>query len=343
MPSALPVRKRKLIPELLAPAGSPEALRAAVTAGADAVYLSGKKFGARRSAPNFTEEEIMEAVRYAHRRDVSIYITLNTLIHDRELPAVAEYLIRLYSIGVDAVLVQDMGVAALARTLVPRLPLHASTQMTIHSPEGVLWAAEQGFSRVVLARELTLEDVTRISEETAESGIGLEVFAHGALCYSYSGQCLLSSVIGGRSGNRGMCAQPCRKPYTLLSGDADEYGLPTGLHEVSSPERYLLSPKDLCTYELLPNLVSSPIDLAEDRRSYEITGICCNCCLDISAGTRCNCSRKNIQKSKRPPGSLSCLQSWFYSGLSFGKTQRCCNGEGCTGQPRYLRRCCEPV
>jgi putative protease len=260
MPSALPVQKGKLIPELLAPAGSPESLRAAVAAGADAVYLSGKKFGARRSAPNFTNEEIMEAVRYAHRQDISIYVTLNTLIHDRELPAVAEYLIWLYSIGVDAVLVQDVGVAALARTLVPRLPLHASTQMTIHSPEGVLWAAEQGFSRVVLARELTLDDVTRISEETDESGIGLEVFVHGALCYSYSGQCLLSSVIGGRSGNRGMCAQPCRKPYTLLIGDADEYGLPTGLHEVSSPERYLLSPKDLCTYELLPTLVSSPID-----------------------------------------------------------------------------------
>ncbi len=259
MPLSSQIRKEKHLPELLAPAGSPEAFRAAVFAGADAVYLSGKRFGARKSAPNFTDAEIEEAVRYAHSRDISVYVTINTLIHDRELPGVAEYLIWLYSIGVDAVLVQDSGVVALARDIVPLLPLHASTQMTIHSTEGVRWAAEQGFSRVVLARELSLEDVTRIAQETGESGIGLEVFAHGALCYCYSGQCLLSSVIGGRSGNRGMCAQPCRKPYTLMTGDTDEYGRPTGLHELPSPERYLLSPKDLCTYENLLHLVNSPV------------------------------------------------------------------------------------
>ena len=253
------LHKEKNLPELLAPAGSPEAFRAAVAAGADAVYLSGKRFGARKFARNFTDAEIEEAIGYAHSRDVCVYVTINTLIHDRELGGVAEYLLWLYSIGVDAVLVQDTGVVALARTIVPELPLHASTQMTIHNSDGVRWAAEQGFSRVVLARELSLEDVTRIAGETAESGIGLEVFAHGALCYCYSGQCLLSSVIGGRSGNRGMCAQPCRKPYTLVTGEPDEYGRPTRLQELPSPDRFWLSPKDLCTYKNLRELVNSPV------------------------------------------------------------------------------------
>ncbi len=253
------VQKSTPLPELLAPAGSPESFRAAVAAGADAVYLSGKQFGARKFASNFTDAEIEEAVGYAHRRDVRVYVTINTLIHDRELAGVAEYLLRLYSIGVDAVLVQDTGVATLARDIVPALPLHASTQMTIHTADGVRWAAEQGFSRVVLAREVSLETIRRIARETGRSGIGLEVFAHGALCYSFSGQCLLSSMIGGRSGNRGMCAQPCRKPYSLVTGDQDEYGRPTGLHEVPLPGRYLLSPKDLCTWAHLPDLVDSPV------------------------------------------------------------------------------------
>jgi len=252
-------RKDVPLPELLAPAGSPESFRAAVAAGADAVYLSGKRFGARRFAPNFTDAEIEEAVGYAHRRDVGVYVTINTLIHDRELAGVAEYLLWLYSIGVDAVLVQDTGIAALARDIVPGLPLHASTQMTIHNSDGVRWAAGRGFSRVVLAREFSLEAIARIARKTGSSGVGLEVFAHGALCYSFSGQCLLSSMIGGRSGNRGMCAQPCRKPYSLVTGDQDDYGRPTGLREVPLPGRYLLSPKDLCTYASLPGLVSSPI------------------------------------------------------------------------------------
>ncbi len=253
------IRKKTTLPELLAPAGSPDAFRAAVAAGADAVYLSGKRFGARKFAPNFTDAEIEEAVEYAHRRDVRIYVTINTLIHDRELKGIAEYLIWLYSIGVDAVLVQDLGVLALARDIVPLLPLHASTQMTIHNTDGVRWAAEQGFSRVVLARELSLEEITRIAQETTQYTIGLEVFAHGALCYSYSGLCLLSSVIGGRSGNRGMCAQPCRKPYTMITADRDDYGRPTGIQDLPATEQYLLSPKDLCTFENLPYLVNSPV------------------------------------------------------------------------------------
>ena len=250
---------KKPLPELLAPAGSPEAFRAAVAAGADAVYLSGKRFGARKFAHNFTDEEIEEAINFAHSRDVCVYVTINTLIYDRELANIGKYLLWLYSIGVDAVLVQDFGVAALAKRIVPDLPIHASTQMTIHNSGGVLWAAEQGFSRVVLARELSLGDITRIADETAGSGIGLEVFAHGALCYCYSGQCLLSSVIGGRSGNRGMCAQPCRKPYSLVTGQPDKFGRPTRLQDLALSDRFLLSPKDLSTFENLRELVDSPV------------------------------------------------------------------------------------
>ena len=247
------------IPELLAPAGSPEAFHAAVAAGADAVYLSGKRFGARKYASNFSDKEIEDAVRYAHDRDVNVYVTVNTLVHDRELSDVLGYLVWLYSIGVDAVLVQDTGVAMLARRIVPGLVLHASTQMTIHSADGVRWAATKGFRRVVLARELSLEAVSSIAEATKETGVGLEVFAHGALCYSYSGQCLLSSVIGGRSGNRGMCAQPCRKPYALVTGNTDEFGRPGQVRELPLAEHYLLSPRDLCTYRHLPELARSPV------------------------------------------------------------------------------------
>jgi len=259
MSLVIPVPGSKALPELLAPAGSPEAFRAAVAAGADAVYLSGMQFGARKFAKNFSDAEIEESIRYAHARAVRVYVTVNTLIHDRELAGVAEYLVWLYSIGADAVLVQDIGVASLARRIVPDLPLHASTQLTIHSADGVKWAAEQGFSRVVLARELTLDEVNDIVSKTGHSGIGIEVFVHGALCYGYSGQCLLSSVIGGRSGNRGMCAQPCRKPYMLVTGDQDEYGCPVNLHALPQPERSLLSPKDLCTYSHLPELVRTSV------------------------------------------------------------------------------------
>jgi putative protease len=250
---------KKTLPELLAPAGSPEAFRAAIAAGADAVYLSGKRFGARKFAANFTDAEIEESVNFAHARGVRVYVTVNTLIHDREIAGTIDYLIWLYSIGVDAVLIQDIGIAALAREVIPGLVIHASTQMTIHNAEGVRWAAEQGFSRIVLARELSLTEVERIAHDTKDTGVGLEVFAHGALCYGYSGQCLLSSVIGGRSGNRGMCAQPCRKPYTLVTATTDTYGRPEKMQELPARDTYLLSPKDLCTYRHLPALVSSPI------------------------------------------------------------------------------------
>lgn len=247
------------LPELLAPAGSPAAFRAAVAAGADAIYLSGKRFGARKFAANFSDAGIEEAVTYAHAHGVRVYVTVNTLIHDRELAGVMEYLAWLWSVGVDAVLVQDTGIAALAREYLPGLAIHASTQMTVHNADGVRWAGEHRLSRVVLARELPLDEVARIAEETRDTGVGLEVFIHGALCYGYSGQCLLSSVIGGRSGNRGMCAQPCRKPYTLVQGETDESGRPVRLADVPLKERFLLSPRDLCTYHRLPELVRSPV------------------------------------------------------------------------------------
>lgn len=249
------------LPELLAPAGSEEALIAAINAGADAVYLGGSQFGARQFAANFDEASLICSVARAHAQNVAVYVTVNTLIHDLELVDVARYLLVLYRAGVDAVLVQDFGVAALARWLVPDLQLHASTQMTIYTIEGVRWAAAHGFSRVVLARELSLAEVTAIATAADQENlnIGVEVFLHGALCYSYSGQCLLSSVIGGRSGNRGSCAQPCRKQYTLLHGEIDLYGRPVQMHEVQDDEQYLLSPRDLACYPHLDQVVCSPI------------------------------------------------------------------------------------
>ena len=246
-------------PELLAPAGSPEALTAAVAAGADAVYLAGRRFGARHYAANFSDDELRSAVDYAHLRGVRVYVTVNILVRDAELPDAARYLLRLYETGVDAVLVQDAGVASLAREVVPDLPLHASTQMTVHNREGVARARREGFSRVVLARELTLAEIEGIAEDAEARGVGIEVFAHGALCYCYSGQCLLSSVIGGRSGNRGMCAQPCRKPYRLVVGETDEYGRPGDLRAVPAGDRYLLSTRDLAVYPHLDRLARAPV------------------------------------------------------------------------------------
>jgi putative protease len=248
------------LPELLAPAGSFESLAAAVSAGADAVYLGGKRFGARSYAENFDREKLKEAVSYSHLRNVRVYATVNTLVLDHEISEAVEFLQFLYETGVDAVLVQDLGVAAIARDIVPDLPLHASTQMTIYHPEGVAFAKKQGFRRVVLARELSLEEVTGIAGSPGCEGIGLEIFIHGALCYCYSGQCLLSSVIGGRSGNRGMCAQPCRKPYSFVTGPADPYGRPISLSPVSSRDRYLLSTKDLCSYLNLENIARAPVE-----------------------------------------------------------------------------------
>jgi putative protease len=233
------------------------ALKAAIAAGADAVYLSGKRFGARKLAANFDQSQLKQAIDYAHLRGVKVYVTANTLIRDDELSDVANYFIDLYKIGADAILIQDVGATAMAGTLVPELDLHASTQMTIHNQAGVSWAAKMGMKRVVLAREVSLDDIRAMAPPVK---IGLEVFIHGALCYCYSGQCLLSSAIGGRSGNRGFCAQPCRKPYVLLTGERDEYGRPMNLKAASLKNRFLISSRDLAVYMHLDKIVNSPVE-----------------------------------------------------------------------------------
>lgn len=242
--------------ELLAPAGSWEALEAAVNAGADAVYMGGKSFGARAYASNFDKEEMAKAVYFAHMHHVRIYITVNTLVDDSELEELADYLMFLNNVGVDGIIVQDLGVIRLARKIVPELPLHASTQMTITNSSGVDFAVAAGMERSVLARELSLNEI----EAACSRGTEIETFIHGALCVCYSGQCLMSSLIGGRSGNRGRCAQPCRLPYRLLNSKGDD------MLEGKDAGQYLLSPKDMNTLEILPQLIESGVV------SYKIEG-----------------------------------------------------------------------
>lgn len=242
--------------ELLAPAGSWEALEAAVNAGADAVYMGGKFFGARAYASNFDKEEMAKAVYFAHMHHVRIYITVNTLVDDSELEELADYLMFLNNVGVDGIIVQDLGVIRLARKIVPELPLHASTQMTITNSSGVDFAVAAGMERSVLARELSLKEI----EAACSRGTEIETFIHGALCVCYSGQCLMSSLIGGRSGNRGRCAQPCRLPYRLLNSKGDD------MLEGKDAGQYLLSPKDMNTLEILPQLIESGVV------SYKIEG-----------------------------------------------------------------------
>ena len=216
------IDKRKIIMELLAPAGSMEALRAAVCNGADAVYLGADTFNARMNARNFSAADLQEAVVYCHVRGVKVHLTLNTLVLDREMPRAAELIRMAASCGVDAFIVQDLGMVSLCRQLAPDVPIHASTQMSIHSLEGVLESAALGCSRVVLARELPAEEIAHICKK---SPVEIEVFVHGALCMCYSGQCYLSAVIGRRSGNRGQCAQPCRLPYGYGRFESTRYPL----------------------------------------------------------------------------------------------------------------------
>ena len=221
--------------ELLAPAGSMEALRAAVQNGANAVYLGCGTFNARQSAKNFTPQTLTEAVKYCHVRGVAVHLTLNTLVSDREVPAVCELIRHAALSGVDAFIVQDLGVVRLCRQMAPNVPIHGSTQMTVHSLSGVLLCAAWGMKRVVLSRELSREEIRYICQG---SPIEIEVFAHGALCMCYSGQCYLSGAIGGRSGNRGRCAQPCRQSYG--------YG--------RWENKYPLSLKDNCLIDYLKDL-----------------------------------------------------------------------------------------
>ncbi|WP_337471825.1 DUF3656 domain-containing U32 family peptidase [Mitsuokella jalaludinii] len=235
--------------ELLAPAGSREALVAAVENGANAIYLAGNAFGARAYASNFDREALREAIHFAHLRKVAIHVTVNTIVADEEMEPLRDYLRFLYEAGADAVLVQDLGVARVAHETVPDLPLHASTQMSVSSLEGVRALAELGFTRVVLARELSLKEIRHIC---AHAPIEIETFMHGALCVCYSGQGLMSSMIGGRSGNRGRCAQPCRLPYTLV----DEKGQDVLGDKAGS---YLLSPRDLSTIDVIPDLIEAGV------------------------------------------------------------------------------------
>jgi len=240
-------------PELLAPAGDSKSLRAAIENGADAVYLGAKTLSARGYATNFTISELMDAIDYAHLRGIKAYVTVNTLIKDSEIENAVNTLYNLNELGADGIIVQDIGLLSLARELIPELPVHASTQMTVHNTEGVQFLQDIGVSRVVLAREMTLDEIRQIKQDT---NIEIETFVHGALCISYSGQCLLSSMIGGRSGNRGYCAQPCRKKYRLRSAG----------RTVKTDGEYLLSPKDLNTARILPQLIDAGID------SFKIEG-----------------------------------------------------------------------
>ena len=202
--------------ELLSPAGNFESLIMAVQNGADAVYVGGSLFSARSSAKNFDREELRNAVDYCHLRGVKLYLACNTLVKETEIGQLCEYLAFLWQIGVDSAIVQDWGVLKLLRDNLPEFPVHASTQMTIHNSGGVKALERAGVKRVVLARECGKKEIAAIRKQTSAE---LEIFVHGALCMSYSGQCLMSSLIGGRSGNRGGCAQPCRLPYTLYCGE----------------------------------------------------------------------------------------------------------------------------
>lgn len=241
--------------ELLAPAGNMECLKAAVNTGADAVYLAGNKFGARAYADNFEQEELCEAIDYCHLFDVKVYLTLNTLVKEREFDEIYEYVLPFYERGLDGVIIQDFGVLKFLHDMFPHMELHASTQMTVTGTAGTKLLQEYGVKRIVPARELSLKELTQIKKET---GIDMEIFIHGAMCYGYSGQCLFSSVLGGRSGNRGRCAGPCRLPYDVYDG---EQKLTRG-----SLQTYPLSLKDLCTIELLAEFIAAGMD------SFKIEG-----------------------------------------------------------------------
>lgn len=233
------------VPELLAPAGSFAVCRAVVLAGADAVYAGGSRFGARAYAKNFTEEELLEAIDFVHLHGKKLYLTVNTLLKQEEMKELYAYLLPYYKRGLDAVIVQDFGVMQMVRQCFPLLPIHISTQMSVASAYGFAYLKKLGAARIVPARELSLAEIREIR---AQSDLEIECFVHGALCYCYSGECLLSSMLGGRSGNRGRCAQPCRLPYTVL--DSAKKAVQSG---------YPLSPKDLCTIEQIPQLIEAGI------------------------------------------------------------------------------------
>ncbi len=252
--------------ELLAPAGNYESFIGAVNAGADAIYLGGEKFGARAYADNFTEEEICKAIRYAHLFDRKVYLTVNTLIKEAEFAELTPYLTPFYEAGLDGVIVQDIGAFLAIREAFPDLKLHVSTQMTVTGSYAANMLKEMGAVRIVPARELSLKEIRSMKEET---GLELETFIHGAMCYCYSGQCLFSSILGGRSGNRGRCAQPCRLPYQaeLTNRERKDISRQNGKGQTqTAKEQYPLSLKDMCSIAFLPKLIEAGID------SFKIEG-----------------------------------------------------------------------
>ncbi|HHV95340.1 MAG TPA: U32 family peptidase [Clostridiaceae bacterium] len=272
-------------PELLAPAGNFEALKAAVENGADAVYLGGKLFNARQYASNFDNDELEKAIDFSHVRGVKVYLTLNTLISDFEMEEALSFAGQAYNMGIDGIIVQDLGLARLIKENIPRLDLHASTQMTVYNSEGIEFLSKMGFKRVVLAREVPLEEISIITKYCADKNIEIEIFVHGALCISYSGQCLMSSIIGGRSGNRGRCAQPCRLPYRLvkrIGSGSQEIGSDKKVGKnkeervnegeliieknkggydfgACSDKHYIMSPKDICAINDLEEIIKAGV------------------------------------------------------------------------------------
>ena len=256
--------------ELLAPAGDFECLQAAVQNGADSVYFGGNLFNARASATNFDADELEKAINYCALRNVKTHLTLNTLIKDTEFKDAVLLAKKAYELGIDALIVQDVGLAQFLRKLFPDLSIHASTQMTIHNLEGVQELEKLGYSRAVLSRELSIQEIEYIC---SHSNIEIETFIHGALCISYSGQCFFSSMVGGRSGNRGRCAQPCRLPYELI--ETKPFSAPSGRNDKKTTHTlsfhsnfnhivqresaetvidkgYLISPRDLCSLDFIP-------------------------------------------------------------------------------------------
>ena len=244
-----------IVPELLSPVGNLNHLKIAVLSGASSVYLSGHKYGARQYADNFTLNEIGDAVKYAHLHNVKVYITVNTLIKESELKECLDYVKELYFIGVDGVLIQDIGLLNLIKEYIPNLTIHASTQMKIKNIEELHWAKQSGISRIVLPRELNLKEIKKISKEAHQIGLEVEIFVHGAQCYGYSGECLFSSFKGGRSGNRGTCAQPCRQKYNIEAVNEKNR-----TYKINKYPEYYLSPKDLSLYKKLKTLSEIEVD-----------------------------------------------------------------------------------
>ncbi|EQB86901.1 hypothetical protein M918_11745 [Clostridium sp. BL8] len=261
-------------PELLAPAGNLEKLKAAINFGADAVYLGGSKLNLRAFADNFTNEELKEGIEFAHSRGKKVYVTLNVFPHNEDLEGLEEYLIDLYEIGADAIIVSDPGIIMTAKEVVPNLELHLSTQSNNVNWRSCTFWHKMGVKRIVLARELSLEEIKEIREKTPET-LELEVFVHGSMCMSYSGRCLLSNYMTGRDANRGECAQPCRYRYHLVEEKREGEYYPIYEDEKGT---YIMNSKDLCMIEYIPELMSTGVVSfkieGRMKSSYYVATVC---------------------------------------------------------------------